>query len=187
MTSRLEVVLAAIDSANAADPTQEDGHPSALLYGQRMSAELDRLGPSASEHLRIAVRGQHVERWKVPRTSFPDGRAGYLAWRAHMGREHAERVSGMMAEAGYGEADRARVATLLRKEGIKRNPETQMLEDVACFVFLRWYAADFAARHAPADVARIVARTLRKMSAEARARAEVEFALQAPLEDPLAP
>ena len=77
--------------------------------------------------------------------------------------------------------DRARVASLLRKEGIKRNPEAQMLEDVACFVFLRWYFADFAAKHSDEDVHRIVAKTARKMSAEARRRAAAELDLPASL------
>ena len=131
MSARLQAVLAAIDAANAADPTLEVGRPAALLYGERMSDELARLRPEASEHLRIAVRGQHVERWRVPRGAYPEGRAGYLAWRTDQARAHAERVSGLMADAGYAEADRARVASLLRKEGIKRNPEAQMLEDVA--------------------------------------------------------
>ena len=178
---RLAAVLAAIDAANAADPTlAPDGaakRPAALLYGERMSAELARLGPDAAEHLRIAARGQHVERWKIPRDSYPGGRAGYLAWRTAQARVHAGRVSGMMAAAGYGAEDRARVESLLRKEGIKRNPEMQLLEDVICFVFLRWYFADFATDHPESDVLRIVEKTGRKMSAEARARAAAEFDL----------
>ncbi len=87
----------------------------------------------------------------------------------------------MMAEAGYGEADRERVGRLLRKEGLKRDPEVQALEDVICFVFLRWYFADFAASHGELDIGRIVEKTARKMSPEARAAAAAEFALPEPL------
>ena len=47
-------------------------------------------------------------------------------------------------------------------------PKTQALEDVICFVFLRWYFEDFAAQHGDLDIERIVARTARKMSPEAR-------------------
>lgn len=180
--ARLEAVLAAIDAANAADPQAEaDGRPAALAYGERMSAELARLCPEASENLRIAARGQHVERWKLPREAYPDDRAGYLAWRAEQGRRHAARVEGLMAEAGYGPEDSARVGSMLRKEGIKRDPETQMLEDVICFVFLRWYFAAFAQARDEAELVRIVTRTARKMSAEARARALAEFDLPPPL------
>ena len=179
---RLAAVLAAIDAANAADPHREpDGRAVELVYGERMSAELARLVPDASEDLRIAARGQHVERWKLPREAYPEGRAGYLAWRAEQARRHAERVDGMMAEAGYPADERARVAALLRKEGIKRNPEMQALEDVICFVFLRWYFADFAAKHPEDEIVRIVAKTARKMSPEARAQALAEFALPRPL------
>ncbi len=175
---RLAAVLAAIDAANAADPHHEaDGRPVELVYGERMSAELARLAPDASEALRIAARGQHVERWKLPREDYPEGRTGYLAWRTEQARRHAARVDGMMAEAGYDPEERARVATLLRKEGIKRNPEMQMLEDVICFVFLRWYFADFAAKHPEEEILRIVTKTARKMSPEARERALAEFDL----------
>ena len=179
MSERFDRVIAAIDTANAADPNfdGETGRPASLLYGERMSAELERLAPDASETLRIAARGQHIERWTSPRESYPEGRQGYLAWRSDLAAFHAERVSGLMGEAGYGEAERAAVASLLRKEGLKRNPETQLLEDTICFVFVRHYFAAFAAKHADEDVKRILSRTARKMSPEARARMAAEFDL----------
>ena len=185
MADRLETVLKAIDEANAADPAMErdgaDEAPVALLYGLRMSSELDRVCPEASELLRIAARGQHIERWTMPRASFPAGREGYLAWRRALAAFHADRVGALMAAAGYPPEDRARVAQLLRKEGIKRDDEVQMLEDVICLVFLRWYFADFAAGRDPDHVFRIVEKTARKMSPEGRARVAAEFDLPASL------
>jgi Domain of unknown function (DUF4202) len=185
MSARLEAVLAAIDSANGADPTLErDGEaeaPAALLYGQRMSAELNRICPEASEHLVIATRGQHLERWKMPRSSYPEGRTGYLAWRKAQAAYHGERAAGLMAEAGYPEDDCQRVAAMLRKEGIKRDAEVQMLEDVICLVFLRWYFGDFAKNRDPEQIFGIVKKTARKMSAEGRARVAAEFDLPAEL------
>ena len=180
MTGRFGQALAAIDAANAADPAREDGRPAALVYGERMSAEMGRLFPGASEVLRIAGRGQHVERWLLPRAAYPEGREGYLAWRREQGRRHALRVGGIMREAGYPEAAAERVGVLLRKEGIKRDPEVQALEDVICFVFLRWYFAGFAEKHDAAALLRIVEKTARKMSAEGRARALAEFGLPEP-------
>lgn len=121
MTEKLNAVLAAIDEANSADPNMEtttDGQvPADLLYGQRMSEELERLFPDASEPLRIAARGQHIERWRLPRTDYPDGRAGYLKWRTDQAARHAERVSGLMADAGYGEAERARWKACCERKG----------------------------------------------------------------------
>ena len=168
-------VLKRIDAANAADPEAvmdgEVAHPAGLIYGRRMSAELVRFCPDASERLRIAVRGQHIERWKLARASYPEGREGYLAWRRDQGRNHAERVVGLMRDVGYGQEDRDRVALIIRKEGIKRDAEVQVLEDVAALVFLRWYCANFAAGRDPEQLYRIVAKTARKMSAEGRAAA----------------
>jgi len=172
---RFAAVLERIDAANAADPERvtEGGaaRPAALVYGRRMSAELVEFRPDASEHLRIAVRGQHIERWTMPRAAYPEGREGYLRWRSELGRFHAGRVAGLMAEAGYDEADCERVARIIRKEGIKRDPEVQALEDVACLVFMRWYFADFAEGRDAEQIHRIVAKTARKMSAEGRAAA----------------
>jgi len=185
MSGRLEAVLTAIDAVNAADPTLEsDGEiqkPAALLYGQRMSVELGRICPEASEHLKIAVRGQHIERWKMARSSYPEGRTGYLSWRKAQAAFHGERVAGLMAEAGYPESDCLRVGSMLRKEGIKRDADVQMLEDVICLVFLRWYFADFAEGRDPEQIFGIVGKTARKMSAEGRARVAAEFDLPAEL------
>ncbi len=179
-------VLTRIDAANAADPEVamdgEASHPAALLYGRRMSAELVRFCPDASELLRIAVRGQHIERWKLARASYPEGREGYLAWRRDQGRKHAERVAGLMGDTGYGPDDCDRVAVIIRKQGIKRDAEVQVLEDVACLVFLRWYVAGFADGRDPEQLYRIVAKTARKMSAEGRA-----FAARLDLPAELAP
>ncbi|UZD90647.1 DUF4202 domain-containing protein [Cognatishimia activa] len=177
MSTSLEQVLTAIDSANAKDPRLDDGQPEALLYGQRMSAECSRLFPDAPEILQIAARGQHVERWVLLRADYPEGRAGYLKWRRDLGAHHAKTVSGFMAEAGYGDADREAVEKMLRKEGIKRDENVQALEDIICFVFLKWYFAPFAAKHPDDKVHRIVEKTARKMSSEARERVLKEFEL----------
>ncbi|MCU0902280.1 MAG: DUF4202 domain-containing protein [Tabrizicola sp.] len=176
MHDRLQKALSLIDAANKADPKAE-----ALSYGERMSAELARLFPDASDVLQIAARGQHVERWLLPRSDYPEGKAGYLAWRREQGRRHGLRVAGIMAEAGYPAESCNRVGVLLRKEGLKRDPEVQALEDVICFVFLRWYFADFAAKHAPDAVLDIVQKTARKMSDAGRARVLTDFNLPDPL------
>ncbi len=176
----LETALAAIDAANAADPNLEDGQPASRLYGDRMSAELARLFPDASEPLQIAARGQHIERWVLKRTDFPEGREGYLNWRQSLARHHADRVADIMADAGYGEADIAATGRMLRKEGIKRDPEVQALEDVICFVFLKWYFAPFSDKQSPEKMERIVMKTARKMSKDGRARVLQEFDMPEP-------
>ncbi len=175
--SALDRALAAIDAANEADPDTSEGAPAALLYGQRMSGELDRLFPQASDALKAAARGQHIERWVLKRTDYPDGRAGYLTWRRDLARHHADRVGAIMAEAGFNAEAIAAAGQMLRKEGLKRNPEVQALEDVICFVFLKWYFADFASKQEPDKLQRIVNKMARKMSADGRARVLQEFEL----------
>jgi hypothetical protein len=87
----------------------------------------------------------------------------------------------MMAAAGYDAVACDRVQVLLRKEGIKRDTEVQALEDVICFVFLRWHFQPFAENRDVVEVLDIVTKTARKMSAQGRARVLDEFALPAPL------
>ncbi len=177
MSARKQAVLDAIDAANRQDPNIVDGQPVELIYGQRMSAEMDRLFPDASDMLQIAARGQHVERWKLARSEYPEGRAGYLAWRKAQGVHHAEVVMGLMQQAGYDADDVDATGRMLRKQGIKRDDEVQALEDVICFVFLKWYFAPFAAKHSAEKIQSIVEKTARKMSAEGRARVLQEFDL----------
>ena len=171
----LDTVFAAIDKANGADPTLEHGHPAALLYGERMTDEQVRLFPEASDVLRIACRGQHIERWKLPRHDYPMDRAGYLQWRQEQARRHANRVGSIMEEAGYHDDEIDHARKLLTKQGIKRDPEVQALEDVICFTFIRWYLGDFMAEQPDEKMPRIIEKTAAKMSPEGRARVLEEF------------
>jgi Domain of unknown function (DUF4202) len=175
--SKLPATLAAIDAVNSADPRRDEDQPEALLYGKRMSLELERLFPEASDALRIAARGQHIERWVLARADYPEGRVGYLNWRRDLARYHATRVGQIMAEAGYCAAEIDAVGEMLRKEGLKRDVNVQALEDVICFVFVKWYFTPFAAKHPPEKVKSIVEKTARKMSPEGRERLLREFDL----------
>lgn len=177
MTQKLDQAFARIDEANAADPHLENGQPAELLYGQRMTAEQQLLYPDASEPLQIACRGQHIERWKLPRKDYPMDRKGYLEWRVEQGRRHAARVAAIMRDVGYPEAEADRAEKMLRKEGIKRDDEVQALEDVAVFTFMRHYMAPFSETQTEEEMDRIVRLTARKMSAMARARALEVFSV----------
>ena len=163
------------DRANAEDPNEEavDGasHPKELLYAQRMSGALARFAPDASEVVRLAVRCQHIRRWTVPRSSYPEGGAGYRRWRTDLGRFHAETAGGILREVGYDEAIVGRVQALLRKERLKADPEVQLLEDVVCLVFLSYHLAPFAAQHEDEKVVGILRKTWRKMSDRGRSAA----------------
>ena len=180
---RLTGVFAAIDAANALDPNtiKVDGRPqpAELAYGRRMSETLARLAPHASEHLRIAARGQHIERWTSPRASYPAGRVGYLKWRKDLQGFHARRIGDIMMAAGYDAGDVERVGALVRKERLKSDPDAQMIEDVACVVFLEHYLGDFLAKTDEEKLAGILAKTWNKMSPRGRDEAR-KLALPAP-------
>jgi hypothetical protein len=166
--SRFDDAIAAIDAANAADPNHEhfDGRdwPKELLYGQRMSAWLDRLAPHASETLKLAARAQHIERWHIPRKDYDEGKKGYHLWRTMLYRYHAERAGEILKRAGYDEEAVARVATLLQKKHLRSDPEAQTLEDAACLVFLENHFAEFSTRYEPDKIVDIVRKTWAKMS-----------------------
>ena len=181
---RLEKALFLIDQANAQDPNKETcgdrEYPKELLYGQRMSECLRSLRPEATEEQQLAVRAQHLQRWKVPRESYPPTREGYLKWRTYLYGYHAEHAALLLREAGYDENTIEQVRNMIGKKGIKRNADVQLVEDVACLVFLQHYFAAFASGQDEAKVIAIVRKTWSKMSAEAHAQA-----LRLPFPEPL--
>lgn len=164
-TERLHLCLEQFDDANAEDPNREpDGSPKELLYAQRMSTWLDCLEPNAPEEVRLAVRAQHIRRWEIPRDTYPKGRLGYRKWRQELGRFHAETAGAIMRRCGYAEATVARVQSVIRKERFKSDPWAQLLEDVACLVFLEHYFEPFAREQEEASMVNILRRTWSKMS-----------------------
>ena len=173
---RYEKAIAAFDTINAGDPSLEsDGavrEPKELLYAQRMTAMLQRFAPQASEAVRLAVRCQHIRRWDIPRASYPRTAAGYKQWRMRLLSYHAEIAAAILQEIGYDQDMIGRVTSLLRKEGLKRNPEAQLLEDIVALVFLEHYLAAFVEQHPEYDQAKfadILRKTARKMSPQGRA------------------
>jgi hypothetical protein len=187
MTNSLyEKTVALIDAANAEDPRMdtEAGKPvpRELLYGQRMAAMIGRYAPEADDVMKIAVRAQHIQRWKTPRDSYPMTREGYLAWRTGLYKFHAETVGRLMKEAGYDDAAIERAKQAVGKRGLKVNPDTQMLEDVTDLVFIEHYMLEFAGQHAEYTEDKwldIVRKTWKKMSPRAH-----EFALSGKLKLP---
>lgn len=169
--SRLEDALRRFDEANVEDPNTElvNGQPvpKELVYGQRMSARLAVFAPDAPETVKLAARAQHIRRWEVPRDSYPEGRAGYLKWRTDLYKRHGDIAGAIMRKVGYGDDDVERVRTLLRKRGLKTDPDVQLMEDVICLVFLEHYFHEFAKKHDEAKLIPIVQKTWKKMTDKA--------------------
>lgn len=172
---KLSNTLSAIDEINNQDPNTIiiDGTSQAkeLVYGQQMTSCLKQYWPDANELLQIAVRAQHIKRWQLKRTEFAEGKAGYYQWRIAQGKFHAELTTNTMLENGYTNEQAEQCASIIRKENLKTNSDSQTLEDVACLVFLMHYFDEFAAKYTEqgneAKIVRIVQLTWKKMSDEA--------------------
>ncbi|MGN0921805.1 MAG: DUF4202 domain-containing protein [Cellvibrio sp.] len=165
----LNKTLELIDLYNAQDPNVElldDGSqfPKELIYGQRMSLQLASFTDDASEELQIAVRGQHIGRWKIPRSDYPMDRAGYKRWRTDLAHLHGQILADLMSKAGYTQASIDRVKDLVLKRSLKRDLEAQTLEDIACLVFLNYYFDSFSIKYTEEKIIDIVQKTWKKMS-----------------------
>lgn len=172
---RFDQAITLIDAANREDPNREtcggEDWPKELLYSHRMSDMLERYAPDADDAMKLAVRAQHIQRWKSPRSDYPMDRKGYHQWRAALNQFHADTVAGLLAEAGYDEAFIARVGQTVGKKSLKTNPDTQLLEDIAALVFLEHYLLDLASKHPEYDEQKwidIIRKIWNKMSAQAR-------------------
>jgi hypothetical protein len=171
--------IAAFDQANGEDPNRDthDGkeYPKELLYAIRMGEMQERYVPEASDAVKLAVRAQHIQRWKISRNEFPMDRQGYLQWRTKLYKFHAQTAGDLMRAVGYDDEMIERVMTIVSKKGLKVNPETQMMEDVADLVFIEHYMMEFATKHPEYDEDKwiqIIRKTWQKMSPRAH-----EFAL----------
>jgi hypothetical protein len=169
MTSdRFDAAIAAIDLANADDPftIEVDGvsRPKEQAHAELMTDTVRRLDPDADETQLLAARAHHLRRWSIPRSSFPDGRAAYLRWRAALKKQHAADVGEILERCGYDPAEIERVQQIIRKQGLGSDPAVQTHEDALCLVFLRTQFADLAAQLGDDKIVDVVAKTMAKMS-----------------------
>ena len=166
-----EHAVTLIDAANNEDPNLEtaDGKswPKELLYSHRMSDMLERYAPSSDNAMKLAIRAQHIQRWKSPRDAYPMNKKGYHQWRTGLYKFHADTAGELLSQAGYSQDEIERVKLAVGKKSLKSNSDTQLLEDVSALVFIEHYMLDFAAKHPEYDEEKwlgIILRTWKKMS-----------------------
>jgi hypothetical protein len=164
--SPFEAACAAIDRANAEDPQGRD-----LPYSHRMFDWVRALAPSSSEELLLAARAQHVRRWTVARSTYPEGRNGYLHWREDLKKFHADTLGRIMKEAGYPDQAVAKAKNLIVRKNLSSDAEGQTLEDAACLVFLQFEFGEFASKTEPDKMVDILRKSWKKMSPVAHDRA----------------
>ena len=179
-TDKLLVAFQHFDEANKQDPNTEvfedTTYPKEVLYGIRMTERLNEFDPTASEALRLTARCQHICRWEIPRESYEMNREGYLRWRQELKKFHAKKAASILEDVGYDDETIDNVKFLLEKKQLKKNEETQSLEDVICLVFLEFYFEPFAHKHPEDKTIDILQKTWRKMSIKGQ-----EAALKLPL------
>ena len=166
--TRFETAIAIIDKKNAEDTNtyQVEGleYPKELLYSQRMTRTLLQFEPNASKALQIAARAQHICRWKIQRNEYTIDRVGYLKWRETLKKMHADITGEILQQVGFDTQFIDRVQKIILKKLIKKNEESQILEDIICLVFLDYYFDEFAAKHADEKIIDILKKTWVKMS-----------------------
>lgn len=165
-----EKAINLIDQFNREDPNYEvwqgESYPKEFLYSQRMSECLNDFAPNATLSLKIAARAQHIGRWKIPRSAYPDDRKGYLKWRNELKAMHASITAEILQKSNFSNAFIEEVSDLIQKKNLKKNPDTQTLEDVICLVFLKYYLEDFSQKKDDSKLIEILKKTWRKMSEE---------------------
>lgn len=172
VSTKLQKAIQIIDEKNSDDPNKEiykdKEYPKEVLYSQRMTEWLNKFIKDPSDELQIAVRAQHIMRWTSPRDDYPMDRTGYLQWRKDLYKFHADTTSEILKEVGYKDEFISKVYSIVSKDRIKLYADAQVLEDVACLVFLEYYLTDFVQKHNNEKVVNIIKKTLKKMSPKGR-------------------
>ena len=168
----LDGCRAAIDLANSLDPRDHDGEPLALAQGRMAEEWVMRLAPDASDALRMAARAHHLRRWELPRSDYPEGRAGYLRWRRAQRQRHARDLAAIAEDSGLDGSVAVRAAEIVSKQQLGSDPEVQTFEDAVSLTFVVTELEPVAARLGDdTKTAAIVAKTLTKMSDAGREQA----------------
>jgi hypothetical protein len=165
---KLEKAFALFDAynRNAPESVTHDGttYPSEYFYAIKLHEWVTKLEPQASESLLLASRAQHIGRWEIARSTYPEGRVGYLKWRSDLSKFHAAKASEMLESVGYDQDSIDRVRQIILKQRIKADSEVQTMENALCLVFLQYQYDDLIAKTGEEKMVDILQKTWAKMS-----------------------
>lgn len=168
MTERFDTAVQQLDALNAEDPVKVSVNgvetPRLVAEADRVSAWILHLCPDASVALRLAARAQHLMRWKVKRSDYPEGRIGYRTWRRAAMDFHGAETRRVLESVGYDEETIASVSDIVQKRGLRKNPDVQLMEDALCLSFLEHDFSPFSAKHDDEKLVHILRETWQKMS-----------------------
>ena len=170
--NKLEKAFELFDSYNKQDPNtiiwDDTTYASEYFYALKLHQWVKELAPNASEALLLASRAQHIGRWTSPRTSYADGKAGYLQWRIDLAKFHAAKAAQLMKEAGYDDEVTGAVQHIMLKKDLRTDPEVQTIENALCLVFLQYQYEDFISKHDEKKITWILQKSWAKMSQPGR-------------------
>lgn len=161
---RFKQAIEKFDALNAEDPNLVGEVPKELHDALAMTRWLETLYPEAGEVPHLAARCQHLCRWEVPRSDYPEGRAAYLKWRSDLKKMHAVKSASVLESVGYGADVIDAVVAVNLKQGLKTNPDVQMIEDTLCLVFLENQFEGYIGKWEDEKIVRILQKTWGKMS-----------------------
>jgi hypothetical protein len=169
---RFDAAIRRFDEENSHDPNQETiagvSQPRELVHARWLTEWVMKLCPEASEELRLAARCQHICRWLVPRDSYPMTRVGYLKWREGLKKFHADKAGEILAKVGYPAEVISIVQNLNLKKNFPQDPESRVLEDALCLVFLERQLEDLAQKTTDEKVINALKKSWIKMTPTAR-------------------
>lgn len=182
--TKLEQAFELFDSYNKNSPEQliyeGTAYPAEYFYALKLHEWVMKLDPDASESLLLASRCQHIGRWESARSSYPEGRAGYLKWRSDLSRHHAAKATEILTSVGYDADTVDRVRQIVLKQRLKSDPEVQTMENALCLVFLQYQFDDLIAKLKEEKMIDILQKTWAKMSTPGReATSNVQFSEEA--------
>lgn len=161
--------LARFDEINALDPTSitVDGRtaPRELVQADRLEVWVHRVTREPSLALRVAARCQHLGRFRVPRSDYPEGRIGYLKWRKDLARQQADTAAEILSAEGADAELLEDVRAIQTKQGLRTVADVQAMEDALCLAFLEHEFVPFIDKYDDDKIVDIVRKTWGKMSA----------------------
>ncbi|MEW5317614.1 MAG: hypothetical protein WDW38_008898 [Sanguina aurantia] len=138
--TRLNKTLQMIDDINSNDPQKSDVNgvpaPYRLVYSSWVSKWVTALDPNGPDELFILARGKNVEGWKlseIRRDDYAHNSGGNKQWKMDRKKWLANRCTGIMKEAGYGEASTAIVYDVMMEKDLPDPNDMRYFDLVASF------------------------------------------------------
>lgn len=166
--TRLEQAFELFDEYNKKGPEQlvwnGQSFPAEYFYAVELYNWVRKIEPDANEFLLLASRCQHIGRWEIPRSDYPEGRTGYLNWRTDLGKFHAAKAGAILQSVGYTTDEIERVQQIIRKQRLKLDADVQVIENALCLVFLEFQYDDLIRKLSEEKMINVLRKTWKKMS-----------------------